>query len=332
MFIGFLCVAPVLAQGVDGGVQGGIGRLGPGVEPSKVVGAPVVGAAPAPAGPFAAVTVQLDGRVARWKGAADGLASEPAGKLEGAGQAVAWSAAGPFALDDAGAVYRVDGDAPARLARHEGGALALAATATLLATGGCDGAIRLWSAKDGASRGLLEGHQGPVAGLAVAGGELWSAGWDGTVRCWDLPEEKGGTTARGKPKGKPLVLGPRELTSLAASPDGALVVVGGHDGGLHVVEAKRRRAASLPPRPHGEWVRAVAVAPDGARAVAVLGAESALLHLDPAQPARAVAVADPRVPSVAVFGHDGQLLCGRFDGSFGPVTPPGLPAPIGGKK
>lgn len=331
MFIGLLCVAPVLAQGVDGGSQGGIGRLGPGVEPSKAAGPPVVGAAAAPAGAgFVAVTVQLDGRVVRWKDGAD-LASEPAGKLEGAGQAVAWSAAGPFALDDAGAVYRVDGAEPARLARHEGGALALAATASLLITGGCDGAIRLWSAQDGAPRGVLEGHQGPVAGLALAGDDLWSAGWDGTLRCWDLPEQKAGTSARGKPKGKPIALGTRELTSLAAAPDGALLIAGGHDGGLHLVDAKRRRATALPPRPHGEWVRAVAISPDGARAVAVLGAESALLHLDPAQPGRAVPVVDPRVPSVAVFAHDGRLLGGRFDGSFGPVSPPALPA-IGGKK
>jgi hypothetical protein len=330
-----------------------VGQLGPGVAPNAQVGPPVLYLAPAPEGaltegkPVVAVAACSDGSVLRLveEAAGQALARHGAGKLPGcAPTGLAWLGGAEttrvVALGDDGRLFRIGeaaGDEPQAVATHEGGAMCLAGSpdGALLATGGVDGTIRLWdgtSAKLGEPRGSLEGHAGPVAGLVFTKDGLWSVGWDATLRAWDLPSNAG-STARGKARGKPTPIGTRELTAVAAAPDGATLVVAGHDGNLHAVDAKRRKVTTLPQRKYGEWVRTVVFGPDGETAMAVLGAESKLWHFDPASPGRAEGQLDARVPASLCFLADGRLLVGRFDGSATVAAVPTLPAPVaGGKK
>ena len=60
---------------------------------------------------------------------------------------------------------------------------------TLLASGGYDGAVRLWDVATGEQLGLpMLGHRSVVSGLAFSedGSTLASGGFDGTVRLWDV--------------------------------------------------------------------------------------------------------------------------------------------------
>lgn len=343
----------LLAPALGSRAFGDVGQLGPGVAPNAQVGPPVLFLAAAPEGvtadgkPVVAAAACSDGTVLRLveEAAGQALARHGAGKLPGcAPVGLAWLGAADtsrvVALGDDGRLFRVSetaGEEPQAVATHEGGALCLAASpdGALLATGGADGTIRLWdgtAAKLGEPRGSLEGHAGPVAGLVYTKDGLWSVGWDATLRAWDLPSSAG-TTARGKARGKPTPIGTRELTAIAAAPDGTTLVVAGHDGNLHAVDAKRRKVVTMPQRKFGEWVRTVTFTPDGETAMAVLGAESKLWHFDPAAPGRAEGQLDPRVPACLCFLADGRLLVGRFDGSATVAVVPTLPAPVaGGKK
>ena len=69
----------------------------------------------------------------------------------------------------------------------------------MIATGGWDGTVRLWSATDLSPIGLpLQGHHGPVADLVFAadGGKLVSVGNDGETLQWNLGIENLSTCAR----------------------------------------------------------------------------------------------------------------------------------------
>jgi WD40 repeat protein len=77
--------------------------------------------------------------------------------------------------------------------------VALAADGHLVASGGVDGAVKLWEAASGRLLATLQGHTGLVYGVALAGdGHLVaSGGADGTVKLWDGASGAGLRTLRG---------------------------------------------------------------------------------------------------------------------------------------
>lgn len=85
---------------------------------------------------------------------------------------------------------RIDGEVMAeRLDAHDGHharALALAPNGNLLASGGLDAQLRLWSTTDLSVKTVIREHGRAVTGVAFdSSGRLASASLDGTVRLWD---------------------------------------------------------------------------------------------------------------------------------------------------
>ena len=102
-------------------------------------------------------------------------------------------------------------------------ALALSPNGELIAVGGKDSMVRVWSAANGALRGKMVGHEGAVHDVAYSpdGKRIASAGEDGTVRIWsaetnELERELTGHDAW--------------VNAVAFSPDSRSLVSGGKDG------------------------------------------------------------------------------------------------------
>ncbi|MCO5165585.1 MAG: hypothetical protein M9894_04345 [Planctomycetes bacterium] len=323
----------VTGGGFGGGLGGASDASGSGPPAVTALAARQVGDAPR------ALVGRADGRLGWVRLETNPPTDEPAGRLPGAVVAVALAPdGGGFALDDRGGLFRVaPGGEPTEVARHAGGAqaLVLSPDGTLAATGGNDGVLRVWGAGPEALRDQVaaaEGHGGPVAALCWTEGGLFSAGWDGEVRAWAVRGRK--VDARGRPTR----VSARELTSVVQAAGGALVV-GGFDGALTLVDPGKRKATAWPERPNPEMVRGLVASPDGARALAVLPGEAAVVLLttnDPAAPLRwVVSPTDGTPPSAVVFTPDGlEALVGRFDGSLRRVrlpAPPAAPSTRGGR-
>jgi predicted 2-oxoglutarate/Fe(II)-dependent dioxygenase YbiX len=112
-------------------------------------------------------------------------------------------------------VRRWEAGASRIIGRHEGAVLCLAALADgLMASGGADGVIHLWST-EGEPWGRLRGHTGWVWALVpLEGGLLASGSEDGTVRLWNTahPSEASAPVHAGAP-----------VRALAALPSGELL-------------------------------------------------------------------------------------------------------------
>jgi WD40 repeat protein len=129
---------------------------------------------------------------------------------------------------------------------HVGGVseLALSRDGALVASGGADGLVRVWSADAHALVATLEGHQGPITGLAFfpESRRLASSSRDGTIRIWRLD----GTSA---PRSdKPIDLGAGPILDLQAALDGSTIAAACGDGTVHVIAIGSQGGPSGPAR------------------------------------------------------------------------------------
>jgi WD40 repeat protein len=188
---------------------------------------------------------------------------------------------------------------------HPGGAysVAYAPDGATLASGGKDGAIRLWDADTLRLRAEWPSGQQEVNEVAFApdGKRLASAGDDGTVRLWDVPS--GRQQAELRPEG------PADwMTALTFAPDGKTLVSGGNAGRVWLWDAATGAVRTRRDLGSGS-VHYLAMAPDG-RTVAVATDHGRALLLDAATLAERRAIEQTgagSLPTVA-FSRDGLTL------------------------
>jgi len=182
--------------------------------------------------------------------------------------------------------------------RHPGGATSVvfSKSGSALFSGGYDGAVRLWSLRDGRQTGALNGARGTVWTIDVSpdGGRLAAAGEDSIIRVRDLAKplstkllrghERNVWEARFSPDGSQIasgsfdesvrlwnvatghpirtILGHRQaVVGLDYSPDGKLVATGSDDSTIRLWRASD--GAPMRTIDNGAHVDKVAFSPDG---------------------------------------------------------------------
>ena len=206
------------------------------------------------------ISAAADGTVRRWDGESVAIWAETASPvmsldvLPGEGIVAAGLADGTVKLWDVASA-----EALFTLSDHEGAVNAVAWSAELLlATGGSDGAIHIWTYADGAPELILilEAHAGAVNALSwnAEGTYLASAGEDGVIRIWHVATWESRLTIEGHVGAVNDVL----LT-------GDAIVSGGDDGTvrLWVAQSESSVEAVLTLDGHEGAVNAVAVNEDG---------------------------------------------------------------------
>ncbi|WP_437605375.1 WD40 repeat domain-containing protein [Sorangium sp. So ce834] len=133
-------------------------------------------------------------------------------------------------------------------------AVAFSADGGLLASGGADHAVKIWSTRTGALLRDLIGHTASVVAVAFPPGldRVVSAGADGTVRIWNVRTGELVKTLGGHREG---------VTALALSPDGKTAVAASRDRRVRAWRLDGAWSATL-------WkvssaVRSAAFSPDG---------------------------------------------------------------------
>jgi WD40 repeat protein/tRNA A-37 threonylcarbamoyl transferase component Bud32 len=177
-----------------------------------------------------------------------------------------------------------------------------------LASGGVDGAVRLWDPGTGRELAALRGHGKWVRALAFSpdGRRLASGGNDGAVQLWDPSTGHRTATLRGHDGG---------VGDLAFSPDGRHLASGGNDGAVRLWDPDTgRELAAL--RGHSKGVTGVAFSPDG-RQLASAGADGAMRLWDPGTGRELAALRGHDAGAeVVAFSPDGRRIAsGGNDGA-----------------
>ncbi len=173
------------------------------------------------------------------------------------------------------------------------------AASTLLASGGWDGALQLWSLPDGKPVRHWFAHAGTVNGIAFLDHDrrILTGGYDGQFAEWDTQ----GRQLRRKPAGSP-------ITAMTVSERDNIVITGHADGVVRVWRlSSLRRLYEY--RVHDGAVRAVAYLP-GEQRIASSGTDTRVfLWSSIATPP--VALPSPPTDSRALqFSPDGRWLIG----------------------
>ena len=120
-------------------------------------------------------------------------------------------------------------------------------TDDILATGGYDGRIKLWSVSQGEQVGEIEAHGSGVYALRRIGSlVLASVGGDGRLRVWDMDSLE--LRFESQPFALPRIHG---LTGLDYSVDSGLLVHASHSGNLHVYDVRSDFKTRLVPAHRG---------------------------------------------------------------------------------
>ena len=187
-------------------------------------------------------------------------------------------------------------------------AVKLSPDATLAATAGYDGLVKIWDVASRAAKHDLAKHKGWVRGVAFSpdGSRLATAGEDGTVVIWD--------TATGA-EVKAVAAHAGAATCLAFSPDGSRLASGGSDKLVKLWDAASGEEKGKL-EGHGDALWAVAFSPDGAT-LASGGADRTvrLWTTGDLKPAAELGGHKDWVTSLAFAPDGSRLASGGMDGS-----------------
>lgn len=144
------------------------------------------------------------------------------------------------------------------LTEHEGPVKAVTfnPTGLVMVSGSTDTTVRLWIPDRGRAFYVYRGHMGGVNAVAVSpdGRVLASGGGDREIRLFDMMDSAASNVLRGHT---------HEVTCLAFGLGGRVLVSGGWDKTARVWAFTADTRAEIAALEHPDWVRALAVSPDG---------------------------------------------------------------------